>query len=324
MILVAAIYLLLLRLIDLNEKEPLWLLGLFLGLGTMVGLLVHLLVPSTVLHLDLFGGTAVLELSRFSSIALGVSLVTVIEGWRGWREIDGMIDGIVLGAAAGLGVAVGGLLIQLADQPDISLVPVNELSQLGIVALYGLRGGLLGAIIGAGFAWSKRRGRKPTFGWLGGTIGLLMAIIAHILIQLLIQPAIDSGTTGVIRVWIGLLLPLSLVLYAIGHGLSTERSAIATQLRDEPEDVVSEDERRLLRSPMDRRRRYLSRFWRGNFDAWEAERTRHNLQVTLALVKSRDDRPPDDELQALRAAIRATRFNPEDFLGSTSAGADSG
>src|SRR4051794_32860624 len=109
-VIVAAVYVVVLRLIDINEKEPMWALGLLLGLGTMAGALLPLIVTSPTLEIGFRLPALAEETAKFVALAAGIALLAVIGRMRGFSEVNGVGDGIVYGAAAGLGFAVGDAL----------------------------------------------------------------------------------------------------------------------------------------------------------------------------------------------------------------------
>jgi hypothetical protein len=315
-ILISVVYLVVLRFVDLNEKEPLWALALFFSLGGLAGLLLHLVVSSRVIVLEAFWGPVTLEATRFAAFLMGLGILVVVERWQGWFELDGVMDGIVYGAATGLGVATGGIFVQTMVFDTLSFSRVGAFTELWSTALVGLSAALFGGIIGAGFGYGRRLRGKGSGGWLFGVAGLIAAIGTHVLYRLVTEPDIGSGAVGLARRWFGLLLPLALIVAAAVAALLRERRAIATHLDGEADaGVVSRDDLEILQSFVARRRLYLSLLFGGKLDRWQMERSVHNRQVRLAILKANlaSTTRPDTraELEAdiarLRASIVAVR-----------------
>src|SRR5512140_517256 len=106
-LLMAVLYLGLVRFVDMNEKEPLWAMLLVFGLGAVSAVLVTLLANQMLLGLNVWAGAAIKELVKFLAIGLGVAIVVAYGQRRGWEEFNGTMDGIVYGTCAGLGFGVG-------------------------------------------------------------------------------------------------------------------------------------------------------------------------------------------------------------------------
>jgi len=70
-VVVAAIYLALVRFMDLNEKEPLWAVGLLFSLGVVSAVVLPLLVGSVVLELSTIWGSVAEETAKFLAFAAG-------------------------------------------------------------------------------------------------------------------------------------------------------------------------------------------------------------------------------------------------------------
>jgi protease PrsW len=310
-VLISVVYLLVLRFVDLNEKEPLWALGLFFSLGGLAGLLVHLVVSSRVIVLETFYGPVTLEVTRFAAFLMGLGVLVIVERWQGWFELDGVMDGIVYGAAVGLGVATGGIFVQTIVFDTEFFSRVGPFTELWSTALVGLSAALFGGIIGAGFGYGRRLRGKGSGGLLYGLAGLIAAVGTHVLYRLMTEPGIGSGSVGLARRWFGLLLPLALILAAAVAALRRERRAIATQLDVEVEaGVISADDLENLQSFLARRRLYLSLLLSGKLDRWQLERSVHNRQVRLAILKANlaSTTRPDTraELEADIARVRAS------------------
>jgi len=311
----AFIYLVVVRLIDLNEKEPLWAVGMLFGLGAVAGCVVRLLVTPKLLDFNLVSGVLIAELARFLAIAVGVGALTYVAFRRGWSDINGLMDGVVYGAAGGLGYATGQAFVQ-----DLKLAgsmvgaaggQPAPLTGLGSVALVGLSDGVFGALMGIGFA-AAIAARRTVMRGLLPLAGFVVAVSAHASYHVLGKGNALSGTEGLVRSWVALLLPLVVIAVVTVIALGREKRAIAEHLSDEADTgIVTADDLAKLRSLVTREAAYLRVLSKGKFGLWQALRQLHNRQVQLALSKNRLAQQTDEakksqrlaEVQHLRIAI---------------------
>jgi RsiW-degrading membrane proteinase PrsW (M82 family) len=318
---VAIIYLALVRFMDLNEKEPLWAVGLMFLLGAVAATVLPLLVGSAVLELNPLWEAVSEEVAKFVAFFLGVVVLAAVARSRGWSEISGLMDGIVYGTALGLGFATGEAFVrELAFGGTLGgAIDVGPFATLWTTALVGLSDGLFGAIIGAGFGAAA--GVRPIAQEVGFPIaGLVGAILAHVAYTLLAEGNALGGTTGLVRAWVALVVPVLFVVAIMIVALVRERRAIREELAAERETgAVTEDELAVLGSFVNRRSRYTRAFTSGDFDGWLAMRELHNRQVQLALAKSRASGESDPgrraaaeaEVGRLRATILEMKRSPE-------------
>lgn len=317
-VVLAVIYLLIVRFIDLNEKEPFWTMGIVFFVGFMFAMVMHLLVPSTTLALDPVRGAVIAEVVKFVAIGASVALLVTIGNWRGWQEFNGVLDGIVYGMAVGLGFATGAVFVRellfgemIQALPGVNISRGGELWTLGLT---GLAEGLFGAIAGAffGLASQAREAGKRVGLILGGSV---VAVLLHALYAWLARSG-SFGGAGQVRTYLALALPVIFVVATIVWALRTERKTIELELADEADSgVVTAEDMRLLRSFGARRGAYLSRLFSGDFDGWVDLKALHNRQVELAFAKAQlrrsDDgeqrRRAEDEVALLRAAVAAAR-----------------
>jgi protease PrsW len=323
----AILYIVLLRILDMNEKEPLWAIGTFFGLGVVVATFFYVVVDSTFLRLNLVEGAATIETAKFLTIALGMGIVGAIGRLRGWSEVNGALDGIVAGAAVGLGFATGATFVrEFVVATPILDIGAGAGALFATVALLGLSEGLFGAIAGAAFgAAVYARGSLPRDAL--PFVGLAGAIVARIGYQYL-RTGRSLSEIGVVLKWVALLLPVALIVAVIVVELARERRAIVAELADEAEaGVVTEEELALLRSFFARRGAYLRKIVAGDLNGWITLREMHNRQVQLAMTEARLRRAhgPDQqaelgaEVARLRAAI--LEFKQATGAGGTAAGA---
>ena len=315
---VAVIYLILLRLIDLNEKEPVWSLALVLFAGAIIGAIATAVINDDFRVQEVFGVAITAEVSKFIALAVGVAALEGISRLRGWSEFNGVIDGLVYGAAAGLGFAVGEAFVRELSIGAGSTIFGEEESTLGVIwttLLNGLAEGLFGAIIGAALA-AALVARSALLRLLWPLAGLALAILAHAGYEALADAEALSGNEGLWRKWAALLLPIAFVLALMVQGLRRESRAISEELADEAEaGVVSEDELKRLRSAGTRRSEYARMVAKGDLSGWLALRSLHNRQVQLALTerRARNESDParkreaEAEVHAIRNSILAMK-----------------
>lgn len=282
---VALLYLLVVRLLDFNEKEPLWAVLMLFGGGAVAAALLLMLTPGAFLELNPLAGNIAIEIARFSAVGAGIGVLVLVGRSKGYSEINGLLDGVVYGSAGGFGFATG-----LAFTREI-LLPTPELplnaagvGGYGEIALVGLSDGLFGALIGIGFA-AALDARSHAKRALVGVGGLLAAIAAHLLYDALAKGAPFSDS-AMIRKWAALLLPVIVVVVTVVVALRFEKGAIAEELASEAETgAVSPEELGVLQSWAARQGQYLSRLAKLDLGGWSALHSLHNRQVQLALAK---------------------------------------
>jgi hypothetical protein len=311
-VVVGLVYLGIARLMDLNEKEPVWAMSVALALGALAAIALPLLVDSVTLELKNFQASFWEELAKFAALLVAVALFDGLSRLRGWSEINGLMEGVMYGTAVGLGFATGEAFArELAFGGLVDLVGVSRFDVLWTTLLDGLSDGLFGAIVGAGFGLAVQA-RHTTLRLAYPVIGLAGAILAQY-VFLLVQGS-EGGSSGQLRSWLALLLPVVFVLTVVLFSLAQERRALETNLAPEGRaGVLTDEEIRLVQDPARRRREYTRRLASGDLDGWAALRTLHNRSVQLALVKRRAEREPDPQRRAaidadaerLRAAIVA-------------------
>jgi hypothetical protein len=311
----AIVYLAILRLADLNEKEPLWTMGLMLLLGAIAAASLSVLVHSRTLH-----GTVVLasvsdEVALFAAVSIGIGLLEAVGKLRGWSEINGLVDGTLYGAAAGLGFATGEAFIRELHASSVfgSAINSSPLDLLWPTLLAGLAAGLFGSIIGAGFGLAFDRPPGPARVLLP-LAGLAVAFGVQVGYLALAHDNALSGSGAKLREWIALGVPGLFFLLLMLVGLRAERRAIGTELQHDPY-AATLGELRLLTRPAARRAAYLRRLVTLDLEGWLGLRSLQNRQVQLALTKRRRARVSDPgrraqldaEVERLRGAVVAAR-----------------
>ena len=128
----------LVRFADLNENEPLAVVALLCAWGATGALAIAVVLDALIVdrlsaRVDaVFGPTLsappVEEAAK--GLALGVVLLAsaVVGRRRGWYEFQGVTDGIVYGAAVGLGFALGENVYYLAELGGLVAVSYTHLT----------------------------------------------------------------------------------------------------------------------------------------------------------------------------------------------------
>ena len=320
-VIIAVIYLAVVRFMDLNEKEPLWAVGLLFLFGVIFAAVLPLLVGSNVLELTVLWGPVAEEAAKFVAFALGAAALAAVARARGWSEISSLMDGVVYGTALGFGYATGEALVRaLAFGGTLGASAVGgPFATLWTTALSGLSDGLFGAIIGVGFGAAV--GARSALERIGYPIaGLIGAILAHVAYTLLAEGNALGGPSALVRTWVALLIPVVFVGAVAAYALSREKRTIREELATESETgAVTDEELGVLRSFTARRSGYAKAFFRGDFDGWLALRELHNRQVQLALAKRRAAKASDPErreaaeaeVEQLRATVLWIKRSPE-------------
>ena len=314
-LLMAVIYLAVVRLVDMNEKEPLWAVAMLFVLGGLGACALGLGVNLAVLELRVVPAAMAKELARFVSIGAGVGVLTWVAVRRGYSEINGLMDGVVYGAAGGFGYSIGeGLIRALAVGPvsttlGLGATPLS-VSGIASLGLVGLADGVFGALIGIGFAAALHT-RSPVQRALFPLASYVAAVSAHVSYELLGRGNAFGGSEGLARRWLALLLPVLVVVLVMIVALAQEKRAIRDELATEADTgIVTPDELALLRSTLAREALYLRTLLRGRFAQWSTLRGLHNRQVQLALAKRQAAEAglgiagsSSSEVQQLRIAI---------------------
>jgi len=183
----------LVRFADLNENEPLAVVALLCAWGATGALAIAVVLDALIVdrlsaRVDaVFGPTIsappVEEAAK--GLALGVVLLAsaVVGRRRGWYEFQGVTDGIVYGAAVGLGFALGENVYYLTElgglvgEQRAAEIVAERVGVLGLGALgHALYAAAFGAALGAA-AWVRQPAAKVAmvFG------GLLVATGLHAL-----------------------------------------------------------------------------------------------------------------------------------------------
>ncbi len=286
--LMVVLYLAVVRLIDMNEKEPLWAMASFFLVGAGASVALVQAVGTPVLDLDPLRGAIFKEAARFAAVGAGVVGLLFYGRKKGIDEFNGLMDGIVYGATVGLGfhtarevmnqMLIGGFA--LPGQEAGALAGFHK------VFLTGLAEGIFGAILGAGIGAAVESRAAGKVLWPAG--GLVVAFLANWGYVTLAKGNALGGDQGLVRAYVALALPVLVVVAAAVYALSSERKAIRDQLSSEQAaGVVTASDLALLQSVVSREAAYLKVLLAGKLGTWLAMKALHNRQVQLAFVKAR-------------------------------------
>jgi hypothetical protein len=265
------------------------------------------------------------ELAIFVSLVIAVGVLEAIGRLRGWTEINGPMDGIVYGAAVGLGFASGETFVREAHRNVTLLASLGltgPLHALWPSLLFGFAGAIFGGVMGAGFGWGVDRQLPQRIALALG--GLVVAFLLQLGYLALVHGNSTSGSGAVVQKWIALIVPALVLLILMLLSLRSESAAIAGALANDPV-AATPDELRMLRSPHLRRAAYMQRLVSLDTHGWIGLRSLQNRQVQLALTKRRAERASDPEIRArldaevthLRAAVEAARAHLRGTSAST-------
>ncbi len=283
-VLMAAVYVFGVRLVDFNEKEPLWAVLLLFLSGAAAAVLVLLTVGGAFIALNPVPGALTVEVARFAGIGGGVAVLTLIGMKRGYSEINGLMDGVVYGSAGGLGYATGLAFTREIMLPTHDVMVGAASLGYGELALVGLSDAVFGALLGIGFAGALETSSqvKRVLFPIGG---LIAASLAHLAYDY-IGTGDPFSNAAMVRKWIALCLPLLGVAAVMIIALGGERKAIVEQLEQERDTgAVSDDELRVLQSWLARQALYFGRLFRADIGGYRRLHGLHNRQVKLAMAK---------------------------------------
>lgn len=316
------VLLLLIRFVDLYEREPLSVLALMALWGAIGATTLSAfgnaglrgVLPADIENV--FGSAIYAPL--IEEVAKGFALIAFLvvsvraAGRFGVPRFEGITDGIVYGAAVGLGFAFTEdilYLLQGAAEGGLRFGLVDYLSRRDFFGLSMLHHAIYTAAFGAGLGlatWSTKRIARVLFP-LGG---LALAMLLHamnngltrlVLVQKYGLEATDQYVSGlrtvdmqetassvasVMRVVDFLLVVAFAVL--VQMWLRYQRRVITKELAEEAEaGLISKTELDLMPSYWRRSQWYLQLIRTGQWERWRLLKRIHNELVNLALMKDR-------------------------------------
>jgi predicted metalloprotease/RsiW-degrading membrane proteinase PrsW (M82 family) len=289
---VAWVYLTIVRFVDVNEREPVWGLAIAFIIGAVAAAVVRVVVSPVTLQLSTWGGAFAEETVKFAALAATVAILAGIGRIRGWSEFMDLFDGIVYGLTVGLGFSTGETLIRELATQNLLLPNVGQTAGEVVInsALGGLSQGLYTSVAGIGFGLALDLKTRPAR-ILMALAGLLGAAVLNGLFRILAHGNGFGGSDGLVRAWLALLVPLAAVIAVGIYSLSAERSAIRAELAPEVESgTITQGELDFLSSFWPRQLTYFRMLLQGKWSACFDLAARHNHLTQLALTKRRMSR----------------------------------
>ncbi len=345
----SVVFLLLIRFLDLYEREPLSVLALLAAWGATGAVALSLSGNALVLSLlppavrEVFGPA--LSAPLVEEIAKGIALVAAfaVSVWAARRfgtlELEGVTDGIVYGAAVGLGFAFTEDLLYLLNTAESVGVEAGLGEYVSRVDFFGagqLAHAIYAGVFGAGLGlatWSR-----SWWGWLGfPMLGLAAAMAMHAIHNGLAAflLVVRYGLENTVAARSGGVLPpglyermeatavaadavmkaadyvfLAFFLALVAVWLRYQRRVIREELADEARaGHISREEWELMPSYWGRSKKYWRLLRDGKFERWRLLRRIHNEMADLAFLKRRLRRGGGDpqRVERLRRRIAALK-----------------
>jgi protease PrsW len=317
----SVVFLLLIRFLDLYEREPLSMVSVMFVWGAIGAAILASVGNQIVLGLltpqvrAVFG--AAISGALVEEIAKGLALVAafIVSQWTykrfGWLGFEGVTDGVVYGAAIGLGFAFTEDLFYLFEKGGLQTY-LLRVDFLGMGSLgHAVYTGTFGAGLGLA-TWSRSRWRRIGFAALGLGLAMLMHALHNGLVQLILVLRYGMEPTAA---WLSnmVFVPASLLqqmratadaanvvgtlvdyafvvafFSAIAIWLWHQRCIIGYELKEEAnQGLISQQEEALMSRYWRRSLSYWRLLQEGKLDQWRQVRREHNELVDLALLKWR-------------------------------------
>jgi RsiW-degrading membrane proteinase PrsW (M82 family) len=323
----AVVFLLLIRFLDLYEREPLSVLALMAAWGATGAVALSLAGNAIVLGLlppaleKTFGSAVAGPLVEEAAKGLAVAVAFALSWWAARRfgllELEGLTDGMVYGAAVGLGFAFTEDLLYLFNEADEQGLGAGLSEYASRVDFFGV--GQLGhavytAAFGAGLGlatWSRSWRGRLGFPLLGLVAAMLMHAVHNGLPSFAL--AWRYGLENAAAAMAGRSLPGDLFaqMQATAEWANTaskvadyafvavfvalmvlwllyQRRVIRDELEEEARaGLLDHAEWELMFHYWDRSKWYWQLLWEGELERWRLLRRIHNELVDLAFLKRR-------------------------------------
>lgn len=345
----SVLFLLLIRFLDLYEREPFWILALMAFWGAVgAGMLssfgngvVSLVLFNLSPEVEVVFGAAI-SAPPVEEIAKGAALVAAfvlsyLAARRfGGLEFSGVTDGIVYGAAVGLGFSFGEDILYFligASEGGLGQGLGTYLARVDFFGVGQLTHAVMTGAFGAGLGlatWSRGWLPKVVFPLLGLGVAMFIHAVNNGLIPLIL--VLRFGLENTAAAFGGQSLPVDLVAQmeatfgfanvlwtvfryatvvvffaAIGLWLYFQRRVIRAELAEEINTgLISREEWDIMPRYWRRSRWYWQTLWSGKVEQWRVLRRVHNELVDLAFLKWRLKRMGGDwnRVERLRRRIR--------------------
>jgi predicted ATPase/RsiW-degrading membrane proteinase PrsW (M82 family) len=337
----AIVVLLLIRLLDLYERQPLWLVSLMAIWGATGAAAIALLGNEAVKSQldpnarDVFGNAIapplVEEAAKGLALVAAVLLIRPLSRRMGIPLFEGVTAGIVYGAAVGLGFAFTEDVFYFVDQARVSGLEGGLDVFLYRRDFFGpamLHHPLWTAAFGAGLglaAWTTRPPLKVLFPLAGFSFAVLMHAVNNGLVEAvlvlrygldataawtrgeIVDPVIEDSASTLVTVTnlLDIYLVATFVL-AVVLWLRYQRRIIRAELADEASTgLIGRQETEMLLDTGARTSRYWGLIRSGQLEQWRHLRRLHGELIRLALLKWRTRRFGGDpeRVQRLRREI---------------------
>lgn len=334
------VLLLLVRFLDLYEREPisaLALMALWGAIGATTLSAFGNVAASQLLspRIDLVFGPAihapiVEELSKGAALIAFVILSVKAQGRFGIPRFEGVTDGIVYGAAVGLGFAFTEdilYLLQGASDGGLRFGLVDYLSRRDFFGLSMLHHAIYSGAFGLGLGlatWMRGRRMRFFLPIAGMSLAMLLHAMNNGMVRLvLVQKygfdatadyvsglrTVDMQNTaitvsGFMRFFDFVLVGIFILLVQLW--LRYQRRVIRAELAEEAESgLISRTELELMPSYWRRSQWYWQLIRTGQWERWRLLKRIHNELVNLAFLKrrTRDENEAGGEVERVRQLI---------------------
>lgn len=313
-----AVFVLLIRLLDWYEREPMALIALVAAWGSTGAVVLALLgnfaadrflsppLPAPGHPLHPLITTPIVEESAKGLALVAILLLSRLLGRLvGTLEFEGVTDGIVYGAAVGLGFAFTEDVAYLLRAAVVDLGQAVQVfsDRVGFFSVQSLGHAVYAAMFGVGLGLATWRR-----GWVGTMVFPLVGLAAGAAMHAVHNRSVDleraAYQTNLAD--LGFLLAASV---AMGLWLMYERKVIREELAEEAASgLISPADLELLPRYLPRALWYLELLKAGRFERWRILRRIHTELVDLAFLKRRVRRKRGDSEAVERRRQRIERI----------------
>jgi RsiW-degrading membrane proteinase PrsW (M82 family) len=286
------LYLVLVLWIDRYEAEPAWMLATAFFWGALVAVFFAFIINTAsdvavtlVTHSMRAGRTFGAVISAPIVEESAKALILFIFFWWKKDEFDGVIDGIVYAAMAGLGFA-------MTENIQYYGKAVMEAGGGGLTLVFILRGALapfshplFTSLTGIGLGLA-RQSRSTAIKWIAPPLGLMAAISMHSIWNG--SGAIFGGAAFILTYILIMIPAFFIMLVVIILALRREGQIVREHLiPDYRAGLLTEQEYKQLGSVTGRMGASFNAFSRGGFGHWQAARQLNQTASELAFHRNR-------------------------------------
>ena len=350
----AVLFLLLIRFLDLYEREPLTVLALMAAWGATGAVAISLIGNELVFGLlppkigEVFGPSISAPLVEEAAKGLVLVATFVLSWWAarrfGFLELEGVTDGIAYGAAVGLGFAFTEDLLYLLNTAGeqglgaglkvyVSRVDFFGAGQLGHAVYTGAFGAGLGLA-----TWSRGWGRRLGFPVLGLAVAMLMHAVHNGLASFVLVWRYGLENTAAALSGVGLPEGLfvrmrataeaanavaeasdyafvAVFVVAVALWLRYQRRVIRQELEEEMQSrLINREEWEAMPRYLSRSKQYWGLLWAGKPEHWRQLKRIHSELVDLAFLKWRLRRTGGDWEEVERRRRRIANLRSQEVV----------